>query len=287
MKATIIIGLASIILFAACKEKGHAAFDVINNSNGGASADTIKVDSLTLTKPKLIKKASLNFKVKDVTKTERTINSLINHYKGMVLHDQLGSNLERGEDIKLSDDSIIRVSALNINAEMMVKLPKDSLFDFIDKVTAMSLYVNNRTINVTDKTLSYMEAQLKLKSRAELVAQQKKGSVVIKDPANVLALKDEMVEQQISNKNIEDEVNFSTVTLSFFQSKVLNREVIANDDPSAYHVPFFNRLALAFESGWGLLIGLILGLVNLWAIILLGVGLIVTALYLKGKKPIG
>ncbi len=282
MKAKMIIGLASIILFAACKGKTHGAYEVLNNNSSGAS-DSAKVDSLSRSTSKLIKKASLNFKVKNVEQTGKAINKLVIQNKGMVMHYHVGANTERSEDIKLSDDSILRVSSMNVNADMEVKVPKDSLIEFIDKVTALSVYVNNRTMDVTDKTLTYMEAQLKLKSRAELVAQQKTGKVIIKDPTNVLALKDEMVEQQINNRTIEDEVNYSTVSLSFFQSNKINKEVIANDDPAAYHLSFFKQFALAFENGWRLLINLFLGIVNLWAIILLGIGLATGFVYLKRK----
>lgn len=275
-----IIGLASIILFAACKGKTHGAYEVVNS---GSAADSAKIDSLSLTTSKLIKKASLNFKVKNVEQTGKAINKLVIQNKGMVMHYHVGANTERSEDIKLSDDSILRVSSMNVNADMEVKVPKDSLIEFIDKVTALSVYVNNRTMDVTYKTLTYMEAQLKLKSRVELVAQQKTGKVIIKDPTNVLALKDEMVEQQINNRTIEDEVNYSTVSLSFFQSNKINKEVIANDDPATYHLSFFNQFALAFENGWRLLINLFLGTVNLWAIILLGIGLATGFVYLKRK----
>lgn len=280
MKAKMIIGLASIILFAACKGKTHGAYEVVNS---GSAADSAKIDSLSLTTSKLIKKASLNFKVKNVEQTGKAINKLVIQNKGMVMHYHVGANTERSEDIKLSDDSILRVSSMNVNADMEVKVPKDSLIEFIDKVTALSVYVNNRTMDVTYKTLTYMEAQLKLKSRVELVAQQKTGKVIIKDPTNVLALKDEMVEQQINNRTIEDEVNYSTVSLSFFQSNKINKEVIANDDPATYHLSFFNQFALAFENGWRLLINLFLGTVNLWAIILLGIGLATGFVYLKRK----
>jgi hypothetical protein len=205
----------------------------------------------------------------------------------MVIHHQTGSVVERSKDIRISDDSTMRVSSLTTTAEMTVKIPSEKLDEFMNRVSHMGLYVNNRRMDIEDKSLAYLAAQLKLKNRRELLAQQKTGRVIIKDPTAVINLKDDVVDEQINNKGIDDKVKNSVVSLSFYQSNTINKEVIANDNPSSYDLPFFKRLAMAFGNGWMLFKELLLGLVNLWVFIAAGIGLwLVIKAYGKRKASV-
>ena len=131
-----------------------------------------------------------------------------------------------------------------------------------------------------------MAARLKLKNRNDLISQQKAGKVVIKNPANVLALKDDMVDQQIGNKQIDDEVKNSTVSLSFYQSNTIYKETIANDDPSAYNLPFFKRLGGSIENGWSIFENVVLGLANLWVFVIAGIIVLIVIRHYRNKRPI-
>ncbi len=267
MKTKFLIPLiAGLGLLCACK--GKSGYEVANNS----SSDSLKVDSSQLGQPKLIKTAEILFKVKNVQQVTEKIENLTTNYSGTIIHHRMGSTADRSTDVRISDDSVMRVTAFNTTAEMTVKVPSAKLEQFMNEVAHLGIYVNNQSMDITDKSLNYLSSQLKLKSRTELISQQKKGKIVIKNPENVLALKDDMIDQQIGNSEIDDAVKNSIVTLSFYQSNTINKEIIANDDPSEYNIPFFNRLAMAFENGWRLFIDAIIGVTNLWLFILAGMG---------------
>ncbi|MDR3693267.1 DUF4349 domain-containing protein [Mucilaginibacter sp.] len=280
MKTKFLIPLAGLAFLCACKGKS-GSYEVVNNSS---SADMLSKDSVS--GPKLVKTAGIRFKVKNVQQIAEHISALTNSINGMVIHHQMGSTAERSEDIRISNDSVMRVTAFNTTAEMTVKIPSTKLDEFLNQVGHLGIYVNDRSMDITDKSLDYLSAQLKLKSRAELVSQQKKGKVIIKKPEDVLNLKDDMIDQQIGNRQIDDAVKNSIVTLSFYQSNTINKEVIANDDPSAYNLPFFKRLAMAIENGWGIFVDVIIGMANLWVFILAGIGVWVLVRTYRNKKMI-
>lgn len=265
MKAKFLIPLAGLAFLCACKGK-PGSYEVVNNSS---SADTVGKDSVS--GPKLVKTAGIHFKVKNVQQTAERITALTTTINGMVIHHQMGSTAERSQDIRISNDSVMRITAFNTSADMTVKIPSTKLDEFLNQVGHMGIYVNDRRMDITDKSLDYLSAQLKLKNRTELVNQQKKGKIIIKKPEDVLNLKDDMIDQQMCNRQINDEVKNSIVTLSFYQSNTINKEVIANDDPSAYNLPFFRRLGMALENGWGIFVDVIIGIANLWVFILAGV----------------
>src|ERR1700733_6201458 len=75
MKTKFLIPIAAIALFCACKGKG-GGYEVVNNSSSADSDVSKKAD--TLTAPKLVKTAGMNFKVKNVSQTAVKINSLAN-----------------------------------------------------------------------------------------------------------------------------------------------------------------------------------------------------------------
>ena len=275
--------LAGVGLFCACKGHSSGGYEVVNNGTGSAAADSTKADSVAFSKAKLVKTAVIRFKVKNVQQTAEHITSLATSINGMVMHHQMGSTAERSDNVRISDDSVMRVTSFNTTAEMTLKIPSVKLEEFLNQVGRMGIYVNDRSMDITDKSLDYLSAQLKLKSRTELIDQQKKGKIIIKKPEDVLNLKDDMIDQQIGNRQIDDAVKNSIVTLSFYQSNTINKEVIANDDPSAYKLPFFKRLGMAVESGWGLFVDVIIGLANVWVFLLAGIGVWMIIRRYRGK----
>lgn len=257
MKTKFIIPLlAGLGFLCACKNKGY---EVVNNS----TADSVKMDS-TATGPKLVKKASIHFKVKNVQQTSEQVAALTSNFRGMIVHHEMNSTAGQSLNVRIGNDSVMKVTAFNTSADIVVKIPAAHLDEFMNQVAHIGLYVNNQQLDITDKSLDYLSSQLKLKSRQELVSQQKKGKIVIKDPSKVLSLKDDMIDQDISNREINNDVKFSVVDLSFYESNIIKKEIVANDDPSAYNLSYFKRFLMSVENGWGLFVEVIIDLTNLW-----------------------
>jgi len=266
MKTKILMMLmAGIVLLAACKGKGN--YEAINNST--ADSVSLKTDTMQ-NKPKLVKTAGMGFKVKSVQQSSEKIAALTARYNGMVVHHHINSTLNSSNDVKVSDDSIMRVSAFYTSGEMTVKIPAEKLGEYLDSVGRLGIYVNSSQMDITDKSLDYLSSQMKLNSRKELVNQQKTGKVIIKDPSAVLNLKDDLVDEQIDNRKIDDAVKYSVVNLSFYQSDTIVKEIVANDDPSAYNISFFKRLGLAFQNGWYIFKEVIILIADIWVFILAG-----------------
>ncbi len=123
-------------------------------------------------------------------------------------------------------------------------------------------------MDIEDRTFDFLSSKLKFRDRQELSSQQKQGKIRIKNLPDVLLLKDDMVDQQINNLKTDDAVKYSTIELNFYQTDTILKEIIANDDPSAYNIPALQRIGLAFASGWDMFMDLAVGLINLWMFIL-------------------
>ena len=285
MKTKILmIMLVVATLLAACKGKsGSGSYEFVNNSkSSSSSADSTRADSIQ-SKPKLVKTAEMNFKVKSVQQVSESIAALTKLYGGMVMHHKIQSTAGQNRDVHISNDSIIRIAAFNTTADMVVKIPSDKLEDFMTRVGHMGIYVNISLMDIEDRSLDYLSARLKLKDRQELVSQQKRGKSRIKNPVDVLSLKDDMVDAQIGNLKTDEAVKYSIINLNFYQSDTILEETITNDDPSAYNIPIFQRMGLAFGDGWAIFMDLIVELINLWVFILAGLAIWAGCRYYRKK----
>jgi len=86
-----------------------------------------------------------------------------------------------------------------------------------------------------------------------------------------LVLKDQYVDQKINNMRINDQVKFSTITLSFYQHSTITKTAVANDNLSDYGPGFLKRAGFNFTAGWVIFMEFILILINLWMFLLAAV----------------
>lgn len=277
---SLVMMLTGIVLLGACKNKSSY------ESAGNADSATIATDKIadTAVQPKLVKTADIRFKVKNVQQTGENISALATKYNGMVMHHNMISTDEQTHDVRISDDSIMRVSAFNTTADMTVKIPTEKLNEFLTTVGHMGIHVNESKMDIEDKSLDYLAEKLKLQNRQEFIAQQKQGKIIVKDPNKVMNLKDDMVDQQIDNKRIDDAVKYSVVSMSFYQSNTINKEIIVNDDVTSYNPSFFSQLGVALQNGWYIFSEVIIGLVNVWAFVLCGIAVWIGTRYYNKRK---
>jgi len=284
MKTKIFIPLAGLTLFCACsgKHAGESA-DSIKTVSPNTRAVTSKSDS-TQQNQKLVKTADIRFKVKDVRQTSEQVAALTASCNGTVIHHFINSVASDSANIRKSDDSLLKVTVLNTTAEMTVKIPPAKMEDFVNQVARMGIRVNNLKMEISDKSLAYLATRLKLKNQKELVNNQKTGRGNLKDPDNLLAFKNNMVDQQLSNLRTDDSVKNSTITLSFYESSIVHRELIANPDLSAYNLPVTTQLGMSLKNGWEKFVEVIVALANLWVLLPIAVGVWLVLRYNKRKK---
>ena len=284
MKIKILPALAvGVLLLGACSGN-RSKYEAVNNSSSAdsASVDSKAADTSTAVQAKLVKTADMRFKVKDVRQASENISALTAKYNGMVMHHQMQATNEGSQDTRLGTDSIMHISLFTMVADMTVNIPPNNLENFMNQVAQLGLYIDSRKMNIDDKSLEYLSSKLKTQNKEELVKQQEKAK---EDPSRLLIAKDDIVDKKINDLKTDKDVKYSTVVLSFYQSKSVIKEVVANEDPSAYQPSFFKRLVSSFTYGWSFFAELILGVANLWAFILAAIGLWILVKYYKRKNP--
>ena len=273
MKTKILMALlAGATLLAACKGSGSAS-----------SADSVNVDSGQRTPVKLVKTAEMRFKVKDVRKVAEQISAWTALSGGTVVHHNMQSNTVNKQDITLANDSIKRLTVFNIQAEMVIKIPNEVVEPIMDSLNRLGVFVDDRKMDVEDRTIDYFAEKLKAKNREASVALRTQIKLTQKGADSLLQLKDDVVDRKVSNMRTDDAAKFSVINLSLYQNNTVTSELLANDDLGTYNSSIGVRLGLALSRGWYYFSEMIIVALHLWAFLLTG-AVVWLGVYLYKRK---
>ncbi|HEY0771438.1 MAG TPA: DUF4349 domain-containing protein [Sphingobacteriaceae bacterium] len=259
-----------------------------NNNHSGevmnTASDTVSVTAVTGEGVKLIKTASINFQVKDVFESAKQISNTVRKFGGMISDRQIESVDEDSRRLEISDDSVRVISSYMIKASMLVRVPTAQLDPFIEQVSNSAVYIQNSRLQIEDKSLQYMAAEMKKQNYTATLKQQAGKDHRPDQSIDLATHQDKLIEEQINNRQINADVQYSTVALNFYQNPLVRTETAVNSNLSDYQLPFARSMRNAFFNGWDYFLAFIIGLANLWMFILAGALLLYSYRYYKSKR---
>ena len=133
----------------------------------------------------------------------------------------------------------------------------------------MGIHIDSSHLHVSDKTLDYLSAQLKLKDKAgELAARESKSE--LKNTLETRVLKENITDNRINNLRLADSAKMGIVALSFYENDVVTKEILASTNPDTYNEPATHRIGTSMKEGWDVFIDLIAMLMKAWVLLPLG-----------------
>ena len=251
-----------------------------------ALSDSGSITKLTGDSVKLVKTASINFKVKDVGQSSRTLSGLTRKFGGMTYNQNMESAEVERNELKVSTDSSMIITTYTPRADFLIRIPAENLEDFLYSVADLGYFISNIKLQVDDKSLSYLENVLKQKNRAEVLSEPALKRSKSLTALQTVGVKDKSIEQEISNRAVDADVSYSVVNVSLFQNSLVRKEIIANTVISDYQLSFGHSLGNALKDGWQYFLGLVLVLAHLWMFILLAIALFFAYRYLQPKRKL-
>jgi hypothetical protein len=278
------VALASIMLAAflcSCNDE----HDKKEYESAVPLSDTTSITGLSSKDIKLVKTAAINFKVKNVEQSARSVSALAQKFGGMIFNQSLHSAENNRKEIKLSADSIMVISSISPHAEITARVPAENLESFMFSVTDLGYFTESNTLNIDDKSLTFLENVLKQKNRNEVLsASTAKKTMAASGKA--IEIKDEITDRKISNLSINADAKYSTVALNLFQNPLVQKEVIANYVIADYELPATTRFMNAVKDGWQFFLSFLLVLAHAWAFILTGVIIYFSYRYNQQRKKL-
>ncbi|WP_316798627.1 DUF4349 domain-containing protein [Pedobacter frigidisoli] len=280
MKRIIVVLALAAGLFGCQNEKRDKSVASTEEIRLAEMADTVATE-------KIVKTADIRFRVKDVQQTKENLSKRIKAEGGTIAEFSTESIIQETQKVKLSADSLKEITAYRTEGYLVAKVPAERLDDFTNTIAKMALFVDRQSMKLDDQSLMYLANKLKADNREDAVRRINK--LATKKSPNVetsLLIKDDYVDKKIQNLLIDSRVKYSTITLNFYQDNTIKTMTVANDNVYDYKPGFANRLWLSITNGWTIFKEIILGIANLWMLIIVALALFFIIKYFvkKDKK---
>lgn len=260
--------LLTLLFCYSCNQEGNYSFDK-SRSEPSLTESTMDLDDnlemeenynsdarLINSKPierKIIRNAQMNMQVEDIKKAFPQIESIVKDLNGYISSSEMQNN-----NYQISNNLVIRI-------------PNESLDTLLLLTEKQSIFVNSSSISSTDVTEEFIDIETRLKTKKEVRERYldilSKKAKTVKDvllaEEQIRVLTEEIEAKEGRLRFLKNRVNLSTLTLSIYQ-KV---KYVAT--PNVYEKNFLTKIKEGFVNGWDILLGLILGIINIWPLVIL------------------
>ncbi|MCG2611625.1 DUF4349 domain-containing protein [Flavobacterium sp. SM15] len=282
MKTIPRIGMAALLLVLAysCKEASESKAEEIVTSESAAdavssSAAVEKKDS----NRKFVRTADLQFKVKNVAKSTYSIENVTAKFGGFVTYTNLQSHINEKEETRVSQDSILETTKYTVENDITIRVPNTKLDTLIKSIAKEIDFLDSRVIKADDVSLQLQANKMAQKrsssteNRIEKAIDEKgkKLNNVIDAEENLAAKKEQNDNAKLNNLSLNDQVNFSTVSIKLYQREAIKHELYASEKSINKYRPHLGlQIWDSLKTGWYMLESIIAFVVQLWALILIG-----------------
>lgn len=258
-----------------------------NHQNGVSSlAASMKNDGSL----RFIRKADIRFKTKKVRNTTHYLENAVVNLGGIVTNTKLYSDIESIKKVAINKDSSLRITRYHVNNDMTIKIPNIKLDSLLKIISHKVTFLDERLVTANEISLQEFKNNLEQQRLALYHENLSKAIKNQKDKMNkVVDAHDSMLQKQrqkdaalIKNMELDFEVEYSTVQLSFYQEATLDKELIENElNIKDFEPSFLSQLWESIINGFNGLLFLIVQLANAWFVIVL---LIIAIVIYKRKK---
>lgn len=278
----IVLALLIVILAISCK-KAESADETAYESNDIVVDTTMAVSSSAAVESKnsdrkFVRTADIKFKVKNVAYSTYAIENTANKFGGFVTYTNLQSTISDKSETKISQDSTLEITKYRVENNITIRVPNIRLDTVIKTIAKQIDFLEYRIIKADDVSLQMLSNQL-TQNRTEnqekrlekaIDTKGKKLNEVIAAEDNLNTKKEQKDNSKIENLSLQDQVNFSTLTLQIYQRETIKEEMIAN--AKTYRQDFGSKILDGIISGWYVIEGIIAVVAQLWSVILIGIG---------------
>jgi len=285
MKTIAKLGLTSVVIIAllfSCKKADTTAADTAFS----ASTDSTAVSSSAAveqkdSKQKFIRTADIKFKVKNVVKSTYAIENATQKFGGFVSYTNLQSTINNQIKTKISQDSTLETTKYTVENNITIRVPNTQLDTVIKTIAKQIEFLDFRVIKADDVSLKLLSQQLSKKRSASTEkriekAIDSKGKKIndIVEAENTLANQKEANDNNtIENLSLQDQINFSTITLQLYQNETVKQEIIASEkDSSSYKPNLGIQILDSLKTGWYILETIFVFMITIWPLLLIGFG---------------
>ena len=290
-------GAASARAVAAVPEEANAAA-----ADDTAAIEAPRVDAAQMAsatgaaddpRRRFVRTASARFGVADVYGAAMAIEDAAAAQGGFVVENRIGTEVRAMHERRLGDGRLLQLSEIATHGNLVVRVPSERSQAFLRGIVKHMAFLDTREFAANDVQFDLLRRDLAARRaalvQAELVrAGRQVGRTEARIDAamargDVLAARDEAM---VAQRELEDQVAFSTVRLELHQPAQLRRvevpdvrELVRRSGPG-----FFAGLGEAIADGWRALLDTVVQAVRLWPLWLVLAGAVFAARALVRRR---
>jgi hypothetical protein len=243
---------------------------------------------------RFIRTAQAQFRVKDVYTSALAIEDAAAQQGGFVVSNDISAQTLSVQRRPAGDGKLIELAEYTVRGDLTVRVPSDNTQAFLRAIASQMEFLDQRGFRATDAQFDLLRRQLawqrEQQAQLELGEAMRDGDRLDRK-ADVIAARSgaklQRDEALIEQKQFEDQVAFSTITLSLHQlSKIRQTEMPDVEAVFRKHSPgFFMRLWEALRVGWYGVLDLIVALMHVWPLwLLFAAGIVVLRRWHRARR---
>ncbi len=247
-----------------CAKKEEAPSRSVPESTSIASTEPTGKQELRVIDRKLIKEGEIHFETSDLVKTRKLIDKAIKELEGYI---------SKEDEYTYSD---------RIAQSLIIRVPAESFDKLVAEISKGAKRFDSKRIQARDVTEEYLDIELRLKIKKETENRYRELLTKAKTVEEMLSIEKQIGELRAEIESIEgrlkylqNRISYSTLTVAFYERV-------------STPVGFSSKLGMGLKNGWNNFVWFLIGLVNIWPFILLGlfgiVGIIAFRRNRKTKK---
>ena len=290
----IVLTLLALGLVLSCKEsasKENAAYaEEATTDSTSVISSSAAVENKNSNR-KFVRTADVKFKVKNVAKSTYAIEDATTKFGGFVTYTNLQSNIHSEDRTKVSQDSTLVTTKYKVDNNITIRVPNTKMDTVIKTIAKQIHFLDYRIIKADDVSLQMLSNELAQKrsnsSEKRLAnaidSKGKKLNQIVDAEATLDVKKEQNDASKLQNLSLQDQVNFSTLTLNIYQDESIKQEMIANEKSiNAYRPNIGLQIWDSIKTGWFILEHIVSFVVVLWPFVLIGfLGFLVYKKFLK------
>ena len=278
----IVLTLLALGLVLSCKEsasKENAAYaEEATTDSTSVVSSSAAVENKNSNR-KFVRTADVKFKVKNVAKSTYAIEDATTKFGGFVTYTHLQSNIHSEDRTKVSQDSTLVNTKYKVDNNITIRVPNTKMDTVIKTIAKQIHFLDYRIIKADDVSLQMLSNELAQKrsnsseKRLEnaIDSKGKKLNQVVIAEETLDAKKEQNDASKLQNLSLQDQVNFSTLTLNIYQDESIKQEMVANEKSiNAYRPNIGLQIWDSVKTGWFMLEHIISFIVVLWPFAIIG-----------------
>ena len=226
---------------------------------------------------KIVRTANIKTKVANTEQATYKIEQIARQFDGFVTKTDLESRIIGDNSTPISSDSVQQIMQYEVSNTISLRIPTHRLDTFLTEISSIYKFLDYRRIHTDDLTADFLSNEMKALVRINSVkrienASDNKGKRldnIVEAEQTIVEMNDAKIDQQIRNMETDYSIQYSLVTMEVYQEAVISKSVKVNPSVLEPLPNFGYRFQEALSNGWRVLMGLVLWIVNLWAVILI------------------